>query len=40
MGGILDPDGAMERLAAWKGGIDRLAADTKLTAGVTRAYNQ
>jgi DNA-binding protein YbaB len=29
VGGILDPDGAMEQLAAWKGRIDRLAADTK-----------
>jgi DNA-binding protein YbaB len=28
-GGILDPDGAMEHLAAWKGQIDRLAANTK-----------
>ncbi|MFY1690508.1 YbaB/EbfC family nucleoid-associated protein [Plantactinospora sp. WMMB782] len=28
-GGILDPDGAMEHLAAWKGRIDRLAADTR-----------
>jgi DNA-binding protein YbaB len=26
---ILDPDGAQERLAAWKGRIDKLAADTK-----------
>lgn len=26
---ILDPDGARERLAAWKGRIDKLAADTK-----------
>lgn len=26
---ILDPDGARERLAAWKGRIDQLAADTK-----------
>jgi DNA-binding protein YbaB len=25
---ILDPDGAMERMAAWKGRIDKLAADT------------
>jgi DNA-binding protein YbaB len=29
MGGVLDPDGAMDRLAAWKGRIDQLAADTK-----------
>ncbi|GAA1344178.1 YbaB/EbfC family nucleoid-associated protein [Saccharothrix algeriensis] len=29
MDDILDPDGARERLAAWKGRIDRLAADTK-----------
>ncbi|MFC3503278.1 YbaB/EbfC family nucleoid-associated protein [Micromonospora krabiensis] len=28
-GGVLDPGGAMERLAAWKGRIDKLAADTK-----------
>ncbi|WBB65959.1 YbaB/EbfC family nucleoid-associated protein [Micromonospora sp. WMMD812] len=28
-GGLLDPDGAMERLAEWKGRIDRLAADTR-----------
>ncbi|MFI9812586.1 YbaB/EbfC family nucleoid-associated protein [Saccharothrix variisporea] len=26
---ILDPDGARERLAAWKGRIDQLAADTE-----------
>jgi DNA-binding protein YbaB len=29
MDDVLDPDGAMERLSAWKGRIDRLAADTK-----------
>lgn len=28
-GGILDPDGARERLAAWKGRIDKIAADTQ-----------
>ncbi|MET0135679.1 MAG: YbaB/EbfC family nucleoid-associated protein [Kibdelosporangium sp.] len=28
-GDILDPDGARERLAAWKGRIDKLAADTR-----------
>ncbi|MFE9694569.1 YbaB/EbfC family nucleoid-associated protein [Micromonospora sp. NPDC005806] len=28
-GDLLDPDGAVERLAAWKGRIDQLAADTK-----------
>jgi DNA-binding protein YbaB len=28
-GGVLDPDGAMERLTAWKEKIDKLAADTK-----------
>ena len=28
-GGILDPDGARDRLLAWKGRIDRLAADTQ-----------
>jgi DNA-binding protein YbaB len=28
-GGILDPDGARERLTAWKNRIDRLAADTQ-----------
>jgi DNA-binding protein YbaB len=28
-GKILDPDGARERLAAWKGRIDKLAADTQ-----------
>jgi DNA-binding protein YbaB len=28
-GTILDPDGARERLAAWKGRIDKLAADTQ-----------
>jgi DNA-binding protein YbaB len=28
-GGILDPDGARERLLAWKGRIDQLAADTR-----------
>lgn len=27
--GLLDPDGAVDRLAAWKGRIDRLAADTR-----------
>ncbi|MBW4721997.1 YbaB/EbfC family nucleoid-associated protein [Saccharothrix obliqua] len=27
-GNILDPDGARERLAAWKGRIDKLASDT------------
>ncbi|GGM37139.1 YbaB/EbfC family nucleoid-associated protein [Dactylosporangium sucinum] len=29
-GGLLDPGGAMERLAAWKGRIDKLATDTKV----------
>lgn len=29
-GGLLDPGGAMEHLAAWKGRIDQLAADTTL----------
>jgi hypothetical protein len=29
-GNILDPDGARERLAAWKGRIDKLAADTRV----------
>jgi DNA-binding protein YbaB len=29
-GNILDPDGARERLAAWKGRIDKLAADTQV----------
>jgi hypothetical protein len=28
-GGILDPDGAMEQMQAWKGRIDKLAADTQ-----------
>jgi DNA-binding protein YbaB len=28
-GNILDPDGARERLTAWKGRIDKLAADTQ-----------
>jgi DNA-binding protein YbaB len=28
-GDILDPDGARERVAAWKGRIDKLAADTQ-----------
>lgn len=28
-GAILDPDGARARLEAWKGRIDKLAADTK-----------
>ncbi|MGW1681197.1 YbaB/EbfC family nucleoid-associated protein [Saccharopolyspora sp. NPDC002376] len=28
-GNILDPDGARERLAAWKGRIEQLAADTR-----------
>ncbi|RKT57321.1 YbaB/EbfC family nucleoid-associated protein [Saccharothrix australiensis] len=28
-GNILDPDGARERLATWKGRIDKLASDTK-----------
>ncbi|GAA4614741.1 YbaB/EbfC family nucleoid-associated protein [Saccharopolyspora hordei] len=28
-GNILDPDAARERLAAWKGRIEKLAADTK-----------
>lgn len=27
--GVLDPDGARERMAAWKGRIDKLAADTQ-----------
>lgn len=27
---MLDPEGSRERLAAWQGRIDRLAADTKL----------
>ncbi|WP_327001781.1 YbaB/EbfC family nucleoid-associated protein [Dactylosporangium sp. NBC_01737] len=27
--GILDPGGAMDRIAAWRGQIDKLAADTK-----------
>jgi DNA-binding protein YbaB len=27
---ILDPEGARERLAAWKGRIDKLAADTQV----------
>ncbi|MFI9811213.1 hypothetical protein [Saccharothrix variisporea] len=26
---VLDPDGARERMAAWKGRIDKLAADTQ-----------
>ncbi|MFG2107624.1 YbaB/EbfC family nucleoid-associated protein [Micromonospora chersina] len=29
-GGVLDPDGAMDRMRAWKGRIDKLAADTKV----------
>jgi DNA-binding protein YbaB len=29
VGGILDPDGARDRLLAWKGRIDKLAADTQ-----------
>ncbi len=29
VGGILDPDGARDRLEAWKGRIDKLAADTQ-----------
>lgn len=29
-GGLLDPDGAVDRLAEWKGRIDRLAADTRV----------
>jgi YbaB/EbfC DNA-binding family len=29
-GDILDPNGARERLAAWKGRIDKLAADTRV----------
>ncbi|MEV4201389.1 YbaB/EbfC family nucleoid-associated protein [Micromonospora globbae] len=28
-GGVLDPGGAMEQMRAWKGRIDKLAADTK-----------
>src|SRR5262245_26321242 len=28
-GGILDPDGAMDQLRAWKGRIDKLATDTQ-----------
>ncbi|MEV4516698.1 YbaB/EbfC family nucleoid-associated protein [Dactylosporangium sp. NPDC049525] len=28
-GGVLDPGGAMDRIAAWRGQIDKLAADTK-----------
>lgn len=28
-GGVLDPDGAMQWLSAWKGRIDELAASTK-----------
>lgn len=27
---VLDPDGARERLEAWKGRVDKLAADTKV----------
>ncbi|MDP9793568.1 DNA-binding protein YbaB [Catenuloplanes nepalensis] len=29
-GGILDPEGAMDRMRAWKGRIDKLAADTRV----------
>ncbi|MGY0006891.1 YbaB/EbfC family nucleoid-associated protein [Micromonospora sp. I033] len=29
-GGVLDPDGAMDQMRAWKGRIDKLAADTKV----------
>ena len=29
-GGVLDPDGAMDRMRAWHGRIDKLAADTKV----------
>ncbi|NES27163.1 YbaB/EbfC family DNA-binding protein [Micromonospora terminaliae] len=29
-GGVLDPGGAMDRMRAWKGRIDKLAADTKV----------
>lgn len=28
-GGVLDPGGAMDRIAAWRGQIDKLASDTK-----------
>ena len=28
-GGLLDPGGAMDRLAAWRGRIERVAADTR-----------
>ncbi|GAA0221858.1 hypothetical protein GCM10010492_19960 [Saccharothrix mutabilis subsp. mutabilis] len=34
---ILDPDGARERLAAWKGRIDQLAADTRTMSERMRA---
>lgn len=36
-GDILDPEGARERLAAWKGRIDRLAADTQAMSERMRA---
>lgn len=36
-GSILDPDGARERLAAWKGRIDKLAADTQAMGERLRA---
>lgn len=32
-GGILDPDAARERVAAWKGQVDKLAADTQAMSG-------
>ncbi|GGS23039.1 MULTISPECIES: YbaB/EbfC family nucleoid-associated protein [Actinokineospora] len=36
-GEILDPDGARERLRAWKGRIDKLAADTQAMSERLRA---
>ncbi|PSL55829.1 YbaB/EbfC DNA-binding family protein [Saccharothrix carnea] len=35
--GVLDPDGARERMAAWKGRIDKLAADTQAMSDRMRA---
>ncbi|MFD9697660.1 hypothetical protein [Lentzea sp. NPDC059081] len=34
---LLDPDASLERLAAWKGRLDRMAADTKSMGELTSA---
>lgn len=37
---VLDPDGARERLTAWKGRIDKLAADTKAMSDRMQALQE